>query len=353
MVDQSRFVPKGAASFHVEHEGPAKDLHFLLLPTLTMLAFASAVDVLRIANQVTNKELYRWFLLTEDGAPVACSNGIEITPDTGLENVQSGAMTFVCSGIEPSLTCSPAILSWIRRQRAFGCNFGGICTGAFTLARAGVLEGRKFTLHWENIPSFAEHFYDLEPTSNLYEIDGLLMTCGGGSAATDMMLDMVEQDHGKDLAVIVSDMCIHFRSNTQKTLQKSAYSVALSSRNQHLISAMQVMDTSIEDPLDMADIANRVGLSRRQLERLFKKYVGVSPAQHFIQLRIARAHALLNETDMSVAQIAAATGFASATQFSMRFKARFGQSPTAFRKSWADHSVEASEQLKKEDASKD
>lgn len=334
-MDQSHFVPKGAASFHVDHVGPATDLHFLLLPKLTMLAFASAVEVLRVANQVTNKELYRWFLLTEDGAPVDCSNGIRITPDAGLENLPRGAVTFVCSGIEPSDTSSPKVLSWIRRQRTFGCHFGGICTGAFALAKAGVLDDKRFTLHWENIPAFSEHFHHLKPSNNLYEIDGQTMTCGGGSAATDMMLDMVERDHGKDLAVIVSDMCIHFRSNTEKTLQKSAYSVALSSRNQHLISAMQLMDKSIEEPLDIAELARQVSLSRRQLERLFKKYVGVSPAQHFTHLRVGRALALLNETNMTVTQIAAATGFTSATQFSQNFRKRFDQSPSAFRKGWA------------------
>ncbi len=341
-MDQNNFVPKGAASFHIEYEGPAKDLHFLLLPKLTMLAFASAIEVLRVANQITNKELYRWFLLTEDGAPVSCSNGIELTPNSGLKNLNRGAMTFVCSGIEPNQTSSPNILAWIRRQRAFGCNFGGICTGAFALAKTGALKGKRFTLHWENLPSFSEHFYDLEPTNNLYEIDGSLMTCGGGSAATDMMLQMIEMDHGKDLAVIVSDMCIHFRSNNRKAPQKSAYSVALSSRNQHLISAMQLMDQSIEAPLNVADIADQVNLSRRQLERLFKKYVGVSPVEYFIQLRISRAHALLNETDMNLAQIAAATGFTSTANFTLRFKKRFGQSPSAFRKSWADHEFETS-----------
>lgn len=340
-MDLNNFVPKGAASFHVDHEGPAKDLHFLLLPKLTMLAFASAVEVLRVANQVTNKELYRWFLMSEDGAPVCCSNGIEITPNAGLENLRRDAMVFVCSGIEPAHTTSANVLAWIRRQRAFGCNFGGICTGAFALAKAGILEGKTFTLHWENLPAFFEHFYDLEPTKNLYEIDGTLMTCGGGSAATDMMLDMIETDHGKDLAVIVADMCIHFRSNNRQTPQKSAYSVALSSRNQHLTSAMQWMDKSIEEPLDISDIADRVKLSRRQLERLFKQYVGVSPAQYFIQLRIARGHALLNETNMTVAQIATATGFSSATQFSQRFRKRFGQSPSGFRKSWADTSLKS------------
>ncbi|SMX37147.1 GlxA family transcriptional regulator [Octadecabacter ascidiaceicola] len=337
----NKFVPRGAASFHVKHEGPAKDLYFLLLPKLTMLAFASAVEVLRVANQVTNKELYRWFLLSENGAVVRCSNGIEITPDSRLEDLPRGAMTFVCSGIEPANTVSTNVLAWVRRQSAFGSKFGGICTGAFALAKTGLLEGKRFTLHWENVPSFTEHYYDLQPTNNLYEIDGTLMTCGGGSAATDMMLEMIEVEHGKDLAMIVSDMCIHHRSNNRETPQKSAYSVALNSRNQSLINAMQLMDESIEDPLEIADIADRVKLSRRQLERLFKKYLNDSPNRYFIQLRVSRAYALLNETNMNVAQIAAATGFASATHLASRFRKRFGQSPTTFRRGWVEQPEKA------------
>ncbi|WP_120500786.1 GlxA family transcriptional regulator [Roseovarius sp. EL26] len=335
---QSRnFVPKGAASFRIDYDGPPKDFYFLLLPKFTMLAFSAAVEPLRIANQVTNKELYRWFLLSEDGQPVACSNGIEITPDMALENLPRSSFAFVCSGIEPHESTSPKTLAWIRHQKAHGCHMGGICTGAFALAQAGVLNSQNFTLHWENQPAFMEHFPVQDPSSNLYEIDQRTMTCGGGNAATDMMLEMIETDHGKDLAIIVADMSIHFRSDNRKALQKSAYSVALSSRNQHLITAMQYMHDAIEEPLEIGAIAEHMDISRRQLERLFQQYIGTSPVQFYIELRVARAHALLNETNMTVAEISAATGFSSATQLTIRFKKRFGQSPSAFRKSWVEY----------------
>ncbi len=334
-MNPRNFVPKGAASYRIEYDGSAREIYFLLLPKLTMLAFSAAVEPLRIANQVTNKELYRWFLITEDGRPVSCSNGIEITPDSALHNLPRSSRLLVCSGIEPAESTNPKVLSWIRRQRTFGCNLGGICTGAFALAKAGVLTGRRFTLHWENHPAFVEHFNDLEPSANLYEIDDELMTCGGGNAATDMMLDMIESDFGNELAVIVSDMCIHFRSNNSKTLQKSAFSVALGSRNQHLINAMQIMQANLEDPLDVSEIAEAVQISRRQLERLFQKYVETSPVQFYIELRVSRAYALLSETEMTVAEIAAATGFGSATQLTVRFKKRYGEAPTSFRRGWS------------------
>lgn len=335
MTDRS-FISKGAASFNIEHDGPPTDVYFLLLPKVTMLALSAAVEPLRIANQVTNKELYRWFLLTEDGAPIRCSNGIAVTPDFDLINLPQSSLAFVVAGVEPADSTSPRILSWISRQRAFGCQIGGICTGAFTLAKAGLLKGRNFTLHWENQPAFVEHFLGLTPTGNLYEIDDGVMTCGGGNASLDMMLHLIERDHGKDLAVIIADMCIHARSNTRKSPQKSAYSEALRVRNQHLINAMQFMNAQLEAGVGMDEVAAHVNISRRQLERLFKIYVGTSPLQFYADLRVKRAYALLNETSLSITEIAAASGFSSTSQLANQFRKRYGHSPSSFRKTWQD-----------------
>lgn len=334
-MNPRNFIAKGATSFRVDYDGPPQDFYFLLLSNLTMLAFSAAVEPLRVANQVSGKTLYRWFVMTEDGAPVRCSNGIIITPDSGLEDVPKDALAFICAGTEPINSIPPRAIQWISRQRAFGCQVGGICTGAFALARAGLLEGRRFTLHWENQPAFHEHFIGLEPSGNLYENDAGLMTCGGGNAATDMMLDMIETNHGKDLANVVADMCIHARASNREAPQKSPMSVALGSRNKHLISALQLMNDNLETPLEMREIAEGAHISRRQLERLFKRYVAVTPAQFYLDLRVTRAHALLNETALSIAEIAAATGFNSTSQLALRFRKRFGQPPGAFRKSWS------------------
>ncbi|MFK7938706.1 MAG: GlxA family transcriptional regulator [Roseovarius sp.] len=330
----STFVPRGAASHKVEYDGPPRDFYFLLLPRLTLLAFSAALEPLRIANQVAGKELYRWYVLTEDGAPVRCSCGVMITPDTGLTDVPRDALAFVCAGIEPRAHVPAKVPGWIARQKAHGAQLGGICTGAFALAQAGLLKGRRFTLHWENQPAFVEHHLDLHPTGRLFENDEGLLTCGGGSAATDMMLSLIEHDHGADLAAIVADMCIHLRSATRDAPQRSAQSQGLGSRNPHLIAAIEFMTQNIDAAADVAGIAEHVGLSRRQLERLFRQHTRLSPAQFYTDLRVARAHALLNETALSVAEIAAATGFASSSQLSQRFKARYGSSPGAYRKSW-------------------
>ena len=326
------FIPRGAASFHVNYEGPPHDVYFLLLPKLTLLAFTSALEPLRIANQVSGKELYRWHLMTEEGTPVRCSCGVLITPDTALQDIPRGAAAFVCAGVEPNETHSARTITWLSKQHAFGCRVGGICTGAFALARAGLLKGRRFTLHWENQPAFVEIFHDLPPTGALYENDNGLITCGGGSAATDMMLNQIECDHGPGLATIVSDMCLHSRGLRSEAPQKSIYSQALNSQNTRLIAAMEYMHEALECPLEIQDIAIKVGISKRQLERLFRRYTGITPAQLYLELRIARAHALLNETGMSIAEIAIATGFATTSQFSARFRKRFGTPPSIHRR---------------------
>ena len=331
-MDTRSFIPRGAATLSVAYDGPPHDYHFLLLPRLTLLAFTSAIEPLRVANQVSGKALYRWFVMTGDGLPVQCSCGVTITPDSPMADLPTGARAFVCAGVSPGETTHPRVLRWIARQRAHGVQFGGICTGAFALARSGLLDGRRFTLHWENQPAFREMFPDLEPSGRLYETDGGLHTCGGGSAATDMMLDVIERDHGTALALIVSDMCLHRRAGAENMAQRPVYAAALGSHNPGLIAATELMSRHIEDPLAVSQIAAKVGLSRRQLERHFRRYLSMTPARFYLDLRLGRAHALLTDTGLSVGEIAAATGFASASQLSGHFRKRHGAAPSAYRR---------------------
>ncbi|APG46672.1 GlxA family transcriptional regulator [Phaeobacter porticola] len=334
MIDDY-FVQKGAAAnLTVPFDGKPQDFYFLLLPKATMLPIAAAVEPLRIANQVTNTQLYRWYVMTSDGAPIRCSNGMAITPDLPMGPLPGDALAFVCAGVEPQGTANEAVLNWLRRERRFGRSIGGICTGAFALAQAGLLGGHRFTLHWENQPGFVERYPDLLPSPKIFEISDTLMTCGGGNAATDMMLNLIEERHGKQLAIIVADMCLHVRTGGQSTPQKSNYAVAIGSRNQRLLNALQLMQESIEEPLSIGELCDQLDISRRQLERLFSRYLDQSPMHVYFDMRLSHAFALMNETSMSVTEIALASGFNSATHFSRQFKRKFGASPHFFRKGW-------------------
>ena len=335
-MGSDRFIQKGAAaSLPMRCSGPPQEFRFLLLPKATMLAMAAAIEPLRIANQVAGAELYRWYTMTEDGRPVTCSNGVTVTPDMALEPLPAEAVGFVCGGVEPLHAAGAATLNWLRREDRFGRRLGGICTGAFALAQAGLLDGHDFTLHWENQPGFSEAFPGLEPSSGQYEISGRYMTCGGGSASTDMMLAVIEERHGENLAIVVADMCLHTRTGRRGAPQKSSFAVAIGSRNPRLLAALHLMQEAIEEPLSIVDLCARLGISRRQLERLFQRYLRQSPKQVYHQMLLTHAYALLSETSMTVTEIALASGFTSATHFSRQFKARYGASPHFFRKTWA------------------
>ena len=325
-------IPKGAFVFPVEGFRETRHFAFLLLPEFTMLAFSSALEPFRIANQLAQKPLYRWAVLSEAGAPVASSSGIAVVADGALDTLDGAAHLFVCSGNRGTEVASDRVLSAIRRHARFGGALGGICTGAATLARAGLLRARRFTLHWENQPGFIETFPDLAPSPNKFEIDGTLMTCGGGAAATQMMLSVIAADYGSDFAIVVADMCLNSGDITPNAKQRSSIARAISSRNTRLLSVMRQMYENIEEPLSMADLSTACGLSRRQIERLFDAHLAESPAAVYRNIRLDRARALLAETDLPVADIAAATGFSSSDLLSRHMKARFGETPQGLRR---------------------
>ena len=331
-MPQSSFVPKGSASFAISKVDAPRAFDFVLTPKLTMLALSAAIEPLRVANQISQQELYRWRTMTLDGAPIRCSNNLQLVPDGTMDHAVRGTRVFVCSGVEPGEMLDMRLVQWAARQAAHGIAVGAICTGAFTLAKAGLLGGRTFTLHWENQPAFMETFPDLLPSPNLYEIDGDLMTAAGGSASTDLMLNLIEKDFGPDFALVVSDMCLHGRSHAEQAPQKTAQSAILGSRNKNLIAAIRMMQGHLEEPLKVEQIADEIGISRRQLERSFAEHAGQSPRQYYADLRLSRAYALLSETDLPISEVAVATGFGGTSAFARAFRVKFGTAPGKFRK---------------------
>lgn len=325
------YVPSGAASVEIAPVSkPKRHFVFLLQPGLSMNALSAAIDPLRIANQLASQFLYSWEVLSEDGAPVTCSNGLEIGVQRAIGDIPKGSHLFVCSGVLPDRAASARAVAWVRSQWANGCHIGGICTGAYTLAKAGLLAGRRFTLHWENIPGFVENFPDLVPENCLYTVDGRIVTCCGGAAATDLFTRFILDDFGEELALVTMDMCVKGSIRSGGELQKSALALAHGSRNTRLLKAVALMNENIEEPLDLIDLADRIGISKRQLERLFKKYLKKSPGQFYASLRVKHGRALLIETSLSVEKISLAAGFNTVSQFGRRFKKEYGASPRSY-----------------------
>ena len=324
-------VPSGSFSYPVTKLEETRWFGFMLLPQFTLLAFSAALDPLRIANQLAQKPLYGWLAVSEDRRAVTSSSGIDIDVHSGIADLDHDTYLFVCSGNNGISVASDEILGQIRRHVRFGGGVGGVCTGAATLARAGLLNDKRFTLHWENQPGFVEVFPELKPTPQRFERDGTLLTCGGGVAATEMMISIIAQDYGEDFAIAVSDMCLNGPDVGTRSEQRSSIAKAISSRNPRVLTVLRAMYDNIEEPLSLDELATRAQISRRQIERQFRQLLDDAPAQTYRNIRLERARTLLTETNLSVMEIAVATGFNSSSTFSRLYKGRYGETPYGHR----------------------
>ena len=329
MTDE--FIPKGVAHVDLPPGQPTELISFLMLPKLSMLAFTSAIEPLRIANQLTGQKLYSWQTISQDGKPVRASNGIEIGASCSIDEAKIPGPLYVCSGVEPDTVVTDKVAGLVRRHWRMGHQVGGLCTGAYALARAGILKGKDFTLHWENMPPFRESFPDLEPLDQLYAIDDRIVTCGGGSSATDLMLRLISERFGPILSHSVLNMCLHPVHRSEEEAQQSSRAASIGTRNRKLLQILRYMEENIEELFSLDDLADRFKVSRRQIERLFLTHVKATPKQYLTDLRLRRGRMLLAETDMKVADIASSCGFESTNHFSRRFREKYGMSPHKFQ----------------------
>ncbi|MDH3229163.1 MAG: GlxA family transcriptional regulator [Alphaproteobacteria bacterium] len=300
---------------------------FLLVPNFSMSAFTAMLEALRLANYTTGRNLYEWEILSRDGNAVEASNGVRVAADKGIADVAHPDNVVVCSGIGAQLYQDNVMFGWLRRWAREGAHVGALCTGAHVLAHAGLLNGYRCTIHWENLESFREQHPDLDVQAELFEIDRDRFTCAGGLAAADMMLTEIARRHGDDVASAVSEQFMHERIRAGHDNQRLPLQARLRISHPKLIQAIAEMETYVEEALSREEIAARVGLSRRQLERLFRRYLNTSPARYYLRLRLERARLLLTQTTMPVTEIAFACGFTSASHFSKCYRDMFGCTP--------------------------
>ncbi|MEO1949740.1 MULTISPECIES: GlxA family transcriptional regulator [Thioclava] len=300
---------------------------FMLLDRFTMMAFASAIEPLRLANQVSGRTLYTWKLASETGEDVTCSNGTTFRTDIGLEELGRDTMVLVCGGIDVAEAVTKPLLNWLRREARRGATIGGLCTGSYALARAGLLDGKRATIHWENVDAFAEDFPDIELTKGVFVIDGNRVTTAGGTASIDLMLRLIARDHGEELANTVADQLIHSSIRSDRDTQRLSIPTRIGVRHPKLAQVIGRMERNIEDPISPATLATEVGMSARQLERLFRRYLNRSPKRYYMELRLQKARNLLMQTEMSVINVAMACGFASPSHFSKCYRAHYQTTP--------------------------
>ena len=300
---------------------------FLLLDRFTMLSFAGAIEPLRIANRVAGKPIYEWRLIGEGGVSATCSNGASFQVDMGLDELDRDDTLLVCGGIDVQRATTKPIIAWLRREARRGMAIGGLCTGSWTLAKAGLLDGKKATIHWENQDGFLEEFEEVKLTKSVFVVDGNRLSTAGGTSSIDLMLKLIAADHGDEVANTVADQLIYSSIRTDQDTQRLSIPTRIGVRHPKLSQVIQMMEANIEDPISPADLAEEVGMSTRQLERLFRRYLNRSPKRYYMELRLQKARNLLMQTDMSVINVALACGFASPSHFSKCYRAHYNTTP--------------------------
>ena len=314
-------------------DGEAPVTGFALVPNFSMIAFASALEPLRLANRVSGRDLFRWRVYSPDGAPLAASNGVVIAADGSYADMCELRDVVVCAGVDVEKVNHAALIARLRKLASQGVAIGAVCTGPFVLAVAGLLDGYRCTIHWENYDSFREQFPKLQVTQELYEIDRNRFTCAGGTSAIDMMLSVIQSTtRDQEVSTLVTDELIHHRMRDSHERQRMELRSRLGVAHPKLLAVVGEMEKRLERPASCAQLAKRAGLSPRQLERLFQKYIGSTPTRYYLGVRLDRARHLLLQTSIPIVSVGIACGFVSASHFSKCYSEHFGRTPSDERK---------------------
>jgi AraC family transcriptional regulator, glycine betaine-responsive activator len=252
-----------------------------------MLAFSAAIEALRVANWVSGRSLYEWVLISHDGKPVSPSSGIAMQPHIAAADIDRLPIMLFCAGIGGSKYRDKRVFAGLRRLARNETILGGIGTGAFALARTGLLEGYRCTLHWEEFENFSREFPHLQLTADLFEVDRDRMTCPGGTASLDMTFHLIEQQHGRDLAWEIADEFIQHRVRSADDPQRMSLQSRTRVSDVRLLAAIAVMETNLEDPLPLQRLCEVSRLSLRHLQRRFVEVLGRS-RRHGERLRLQR-----------------------------------------------------------------
>ena len=301
---------------------------FLPVPDFTLVAFANAIEPLRMANRISGQLLYTHPVFTLDGRSALASNGLTVGPSSKIDAAPMHLdALFVCAGTRFDSSWSDALTQELHQLRRKKVPIGGICTGSYLLARAGILDGYRCTVHWENIGDMRDEFPELIISSELFELDRDRFTCSGGTAPMDMMLTLIAQERGRALSDRISEgmLCERIRDSSDR--QRMPLRMRLGSSQPKLVEAVELMESNIEEPMTLDELATHVGISRRQLERLFQKHLQCVPTRYYLEIRLRRARSLLLRSSRSFVDIAFACGFVSAPHFSKCYRDFFGIPP--------------------------
>ena len=307
---------------------------FLLINDFTLISMSSAVEPLRMANRISGRAFYSWRTIGETGEDVVASDGLSVNAEYSIDDPEVLSdldIVVVCGGRRIADSTTEPVISWLRSVSKRRIRLGAICTGTYILAKAGLLDGHRCSVHWENISEVAELFPKVSVGRSVFSIDRDRYTSSGGTAPVDMMLYLVRRQLGSEVSAGVAEQFVYERIRHSSDQQRVPFKHTVGNRSEKLIIAVELMEANIREPISQSELASYVGLSRRQLQRLFQQHLGCTPSRQYLQIRLKRARELLHQTGMSLVEIASLTGFVSISHFSRCYKEFYGYAPSAER----------------------
>lgn len=299
----------------------------LLLPNFPMMAFSAVIEPLRVANILGADPPYVWWTVSPDDGPVRSSSGIGFPADFSVADEPEADIVVVCSGGNADRYVSSAAHRWLRARERAGAMIGAVADGAFFLARAGLLDHCRSTLHWQSQAAFREAFPHLDVVCDLFVIDGTRFTSAGGVAALDMMLELIERRQGKAIASGIAEWFVQSRIRADADRELLSVKLRTGVGDARVLKAISIMEGRLEDTVAVDEIARRVGVSTDTLARLFVSSTGMPPAKYYRCLRLRRARDLLTHSSMKISEIAPACGFEDPSGFARAYRGLFGLSP--------------------------
>ena len=288
-----------------------------------------------MANRLMRQDVYSWKTISEEGGTVHASDGLSVNTDFGVRDEQSLTnidAVIVCGGRRVESNTSESLLRWLKKASHAGLGLGSTCTGSYVLAKAGLLDGYRCSVHWENMAALTDLFPKVQVRRRIFTIDRDRYTSSGGTTPIDMMLYFVRRQCGPEITAGIADQFIYERVRSPDELQRIPLRHYVGKQSTKLVDAVELMEANIKEPISQVDLATFVGLSRRQLQRLFQKYLFCTPSRYYLQLRLQRARELLQQTDLSLVEISEQAGFVSKSHFSKSNKELYGYSPSAERR---------------------
>ena len=315
--------------FRAEH-APLK-LTFLLFSGSSIMCVASAIDPLRAANRIAGERLFDFRLASVDGAPALTTSAVPVPVDGPFDPREPADVVAVIGGFGAKGHGGAGLLAGLRHSARSARAIGGIEAGTWPVARAGLLEGRAATTHWEDMEDFAAAFPGTDVRPDRYVIDGPVFTAGGASPTFDLMLHLVRARLGMAVALDVASVFIYDQTRAATDAQPLVSLGRLDGYDARLAQSIRLMESRIDQPLTIAGVARRVGLTPRALENVFRRSIGETPGAYYLRLRLNAARRLVADTRLPMADIAARTGFSSAATFSRAFARGFGKAPSLLR----------------------